>query len=68
VAGVSCLVTSSSVYLDPFADTYRRDDDWPHPERRIPRPAAKGLEGDLVAEGLELGNGSRARSASRRMK
>ena len=32
----------------------------PHPERRIPPSGGEGLEGDLVAEGLELGNGSLA--------
>jgi hypothetical protein len=28
-----------------------------HPERKIPRVMERGFEGDLVAEGLELGNG-----------
>ena len=29
----------------------------PHPERKIPRVMRRGFEGDVVAEGLELGNG-----------
>jgi hypothetical protein len=29
----------------------------PHPERKIPGSCGEGFEGDLVAEGLELGNG-----------
>jgi hypothetical protein len=31
--------------------------DRPHPERKIPRVMRRGFEGDVVAEGLELGNG-----------
>jgi hypothetical protein len=32
----------------------------PHPERRIPLSCGQGFEGDVVAQGLELGNGSLA--------
>ena len=50
-------MTSSSVYLDPSVDSHYRDDDWPHPERKIPGSCGEGFEVDVVAEGLELGNG-----------
>jgi hypothetical protein len=29
----------------------------PHPERKSPGSCGEGFEGDVVAEGLELGNG-----------